>query len=552
MIARPENRAAIIYIGQFLSMAYAWSHLRPPSVFRAPIGLLVIGDLSYFVLVYVLGLPTGSATVVLSTAPFFGLAFALFTAAMLKDNGRKLFRLSLKPIDLTCLTFFVMVAVFYIAVPATNRALHGDLGFSHVSYAINLLFTVPMVLVCFLRLTNSVDYHNQLVLTGLFCLGLLDIGIQLEDMRQGSLSFTLYDVLWFGAVTAINSSIERADLGTDLIEQPSIVNLTKKIFFGAGLVAVAIAGGILGSTQGVSPMHFLFLMISIFLFGIACANALQFSLAKFNDELSGFHLVAGEDDVQRVLAHSPLEFRTLLQTLIQVSVDKKSAEVADERRRLIELSDVYHRMAHDIASPLSVLRLITQATHDLDQERRELISFATDRVRDIADDILGRRARSAREIHQRMQTTNASDLFTVIATLCAEKNLEFGSTLVTFVKPPGVETDLRIVTSPSELCRILSNVINNSFAARSNDLLQINVGGEIVNEALILRIRDNGPGFPYEVLSSALNQPFDRLPGHGTGLFNAKRAVNGWLGRMTLTNEPSACVTLILRTVTND
>ncbi len=121
---------------------------------------------------------------------------------------------------------------------------------------------------------------------------------------------------------------------------------------------------------------------------------------------------------------------------------------------------------------------------------------------------------------------------------------------------PDILIDVDVGTAPSygfydqTLIRLaLSNALHNACSfARSSVALSVRSEGGF----LVFEVKDNGPGFPQEMLASLFEAP-SRLGRHGTGLglylagkIAALHRMEGRSGEISLTNADGACFQLKL------
>lgn len=544
LVLLPERgRTDVVYLGQFIALAGALVFSRCRSVFHIAAAVLAVADLSYYVIVYKLHFSTETSWLTTLPAIPFGLSFGLFVAALARDRKLQLWRLSHQWLNVPALFFFISVAAAYILIPAVAKLLHQNFVPSHIAHFMSLSWALPLVLVTYLYLTHSSSLKAQVALTGLFALGILDMGIQLETILYGNLNFSYYDVLWFSAVALLASSLDALAARPPLAEQYSIVNLTKKVFFLAALAPILAGVYFTGLRHDLSPMYFIFFLISVFLFGLVCANAIQIGIDRYNRQLLAFQVRPSSTGFDRVLEHAPLEFRDSLFAIYRNALENELNDVQRERDQLTVMSSTYKQMAHDIASPLSVLQLVSRSVVQMDDERRDILLLATQRVKAIADDILSGAPKV--KLTPEPDTLSGLELRQLIRDLIREKNVEFGRELITFTCDEDLATVTSLSATRADLIRALSNIINNSERAlRGLAEPRLEVRVFTLTAFCRVEIRDNGRGFPADVLAHSFERPYsgERRQGHGLGLFGAKTLLNRWGGQLTLSNQNGAVI----------
>ena len=237
------------------------------------------------------------------------------------------------------------------------------------------------------------------------------------------------------------------------------------------------------------------------------------------------------------------ELTMVASTLISVSTELKNslereqkAQLQIERERTI--SEVARQVAHDIRSPLAALEFICGNLPSLPEDRRLIIRSATSRVRDIANDLLGRSKRIQCDPSANIQTIGTPQLlFYLMDQVLSEKRIEYRHKF-------GIEIESEYNISsygvfaavdPISFKRVLSNLINNGVQAIDKD------GKVILRLAekegkIVIEVTDSGSGIPAEILPKLMQQGFSYPEGRGTGLglYHARKSVEMWDGKIAI------------------
>lgn len=207
-----------------------------------------------------------------------------------------------------------------------------------------------------------------------------------------------------------------------------------------------------------------------------------------------------------------------LRTIIE-EIDELEKEVASRTAK-----DVSLRLAHDIRSPISALNLAIATMQDVTESRRNLILSATNRINDIADELLHNHKSKGRPI-------NRKDVAVICQEVLDEKNLQFGGPKnLRFVANLSAGIGIGVTMEPSHLARILSNVINNGVEAMSAHGGEISLDVTVVGSMVSIRVGDNGCGIPAELLSMLGSRRISQgksgtESGSGIALLNAKQSL---------------------------
>lgn len=228
--------------------------------------------------------------------------------------------------------------------------------------------------------------------------------------------------------------------------------------------------------------------------------------------------------------------------------DKLGKTQADKGR-----VEVAKQVAHDIRSPLSALNMVMGTLKDLPEEKRILIRGATQRINDIANDLL-RKSSSAQGVEQ----SNRKDWQSPLEQISSPMTVEFVPALVDvlvsekrmqFREHFGLEIDVDLKDSfgafaqisPPEVKRVISNLINNAVEAFDKNQGKIVVGVKRLEDKkqLEISVKDNGKGIPEHILTKLGKQNISygkegTQSGCGIGVLHAKNAIAAFGGELQI------------------
>jgi signal transduction histidine kinase len=129
-----------------------------------------------------------------------------------------------------------------------------------------------------------------------------------------------------------------------------------------------------------------------------------------------------------------------------------------------------------------------------------------------------------------------------VVEIVAEKRIEHPNCMI-HSQLDAVNPSICIVeANDRELKRIISNLINNAVEAKASDrVCEISVGLRAQNGHVVVSIRDNGKGFPPQILKRIGERGVSSVKangraGSGLGLFYAKVIVEQWKGRLEISS----------------
>lgn len=191
------------------------------------------------------------------------------------------------------------------------------------------------------------------------------------------------------------------------------------------------------------------------------------------------------------------------------------------------------QVSHDVASPLSAIRLMTSLLNNIDPEVKDLMNKAINRTQEIFDDL---------KFSKRHQSTIS--VIPSLLDIVKEKQMlwqkacsikmELNPHLILFAI--GVETEFK---------RAISNILNNSYEAMeysNTKTVEINVVHGIEGDIKIL-IADSGKGMSQEVLARVGVKGFSYSKenlndaGSGLGVSHAIATFVSWGGNLTYESQ---------------
>ena len=179
-----------------------------------------------------------------------------------------------------------------------------------------------------------------------------------------------------------------------------------------------------------------------------------------------------------IVDHDQLSFKEATEVVKQI--DNILLRLIDFEKKLVDskrkiaLSEIMAQVAHDIRSPLSVLKSMAKNNHAFsEQERIALVQSVIGRIDDIANNLLRKNRILRGDLPEEKddmnlnQMTSSILISTIVARIIAEKRTLVRLTPKIVIKSHFVDSahQLFIDMNPNSLATILSNLIDNAIEA---------------------------------------------------------------------------------------
>ena len=208
------------------------------------------------------------------------------------------------------------------------------------------------------------------------------------------------------------------------------------------------------------------------------------------------------------------------------------------KTRLSSLGEMAARLAHQIRTPLSSTVLyVDQLSKDLDQDKRDRICSALksqlSQTENLITSMLGF-VRGGSLLC--LEPTKVKGLVEDALSSCDGVLEASGAEIVANKINPG----LTILAAPTELSSVIANVIQNAIqVCEEKPVIEV-WAGAINQHMMLIRVSDNGPGIPSDVIDQVFDPFFTtRAAGTGLGLAVLASVVQRHGGTVHATNRES-------------
>lgn len=213
--------------------------------------------------------------------------------------------------------------------------------------------------------------------------------------------------------------------------------------------------------------------------------------------------------------------------------------------------ELISQFAHDLRTPISALKAAA-AMESLPDDARKILKQATDRISNIAKDVLEPLKKSSDRKSVDKRKISGNELLRIISQSIDDSKKDLQPTRgVSFVVSPADNATLNTfinIESSDQLYRVFSNLITNSIDAIPDGGV-INVSMQSDRNCLEILISDNGCGIPTEQLPNLFEKgaTYGKKEGTGLGLYFCRSAIEAWGGTIHLVSSPGKGTTVKIR-----
>ncbi len=224
--------------------------------------------------------------------------------------------------------------------------------------------------------------------------------------------------------------------------------------------------------------------------------------------------------------------------------------------KVAAIGDLASQVAHDIRSPLAALDMALKDDSSLPENKRLIVRTATNRIHEIANELLHKNRASANKDESTNDKNDGSIqkilLSSIVESIVAEKRMQYRGCQNISIQSKLNDNSYGIFVyiNTRELRRIISNLINNSVEAFANGRGNITVCIKRTNNMACLEVVDDGKGIPQHIMAKlgergvSFGKESSTNSGSGLGVFHAKSSVEKWKGQFTIESKENHGTTI--------
>ncbi len=220
---------------------------------------------------------------------------------------------------------------------------------------------------------------------------------------------------------------------------------------------------------------------------------------------------------------------------------------------IARLGIVAAQVSHDIRSPISAINVVIKSLKDIPSEQRSIIVNASNRINDIANNLL-QSVKTSGGVGEDINNTNlaSSDnrggtvevvsLLDLISEVVLEKSAQYSSREnIKIISEKEMRENIKVRIDKSDLSRIISNLVNNAVEAMPNGG-QVAIAIRYSKDTVFLTVSDSGEGIPAHVLERVGQRGFSfgksgQGQGNGLGLSHAIEVLNRYGGKFDIKSQ---------------
>lgn len=505
--------------------------------------LLPIGDAFYYFEFYVQKISTQSMdSEIIATIPYlvaycvmiYGL-YPLIKSIVKHFSWRLICLLSLVPMSLWLPTFKEI-----LVSGGTVDWLEG------IQTVVNIGF---MIVGCLIFTTVRERTWNTLGL-GIICIGLAELSIMVEHLFRTVAIPSINTYIWTMAVMIVSlpGIIGNFSNEPSLSAQDGFVVKARSWLF-LGIVVPVAFFSFLGRGDQIMAFTALTVLMATTVIYIMTNEF----FASLEDTRAILDALGRGDLVDREIERVPSEIRSeivrVFERQLELNVERQNQELI----RAKEMESVARSVVHDIRSPLSALNMVLFSSNTFPEDTRTLIRRAVQRIEDIASNLLKQHLlRDDPAELTSVQIANSHQVISTVESIVSEKRVQYQGRENLEIRFESNESVYGLFARyvPSDLKRVISNIIDNSIDAIREESGEIVISLAQMSDEIRIRISDNGCGIPAHVLSRVGEKGFSfgksgiKVGGSGIGLYHAKELLGKWGGRLEVRSEPGEGTTV--------
>lgn len=201
------------------------------------------------------------------------------------------------------------------------------------------------------------------------------------------------------------------------------------------------------------------------------------------------------------------------------------------------LSKLAAQVAHDIVSPVSVLRILSKNINYILDGDKKIFLNSIERINEISNNLIRQYKNPKIDIDN--SDVEHVNIYYELDLILEEKKIQYSNTNISIHLDVASDTYIKFCCINANIFkRVISNLINNAAESIPNiGLIEVKLYSKEKN--IIIEICDNGSGVDEEILNRILEYgiSYGKQHGSGLGLTHARYYINKWTGKFNLESK---------------
>lgn len=249
---------------------------------------------------------------------------------------------------------------------------------------------------------------------------------------------------------------------------------------------------------------------------------------ELNNYLPHFSEDFGKDEIGYLAS----AFQNLLQRLINYQNELIESEKSKVNIKLAQ------QVAHDIRSPLEVLKGLKSELSGIPEEPRRLVRMSINRIEEIAYNLL--KLNKPTSTNQEDEQCRSEEILSLLESILTEKKFEYLNHKDIDIIMNFDEKSYGLFSKviPSALKRVISNLLNNAYDAIGNNPGTITVSLFGTGNSNLIQMTDTGCGIKENIKSNIFANGFStKKTGNGLGLSGSREIISSFGGGISFESE---------------
>ena len=469
---------------------------------------LFLNELSFYFIIYFsenyhFNLSPISYAINMTLSSFWNISILIFLFNLVKDAFT--FKNFIQILSILMLINFAIIFLFLDSVPP----IFNYLSWQNISQTISSLSELIVYNLCILCLIYSDKKGLSFIVVGLIILISGDFIISYSYLAQTNSIATYGELFWFLGILCFFFGMLDLKYQNNYYNWLRSTNSIKGSLsfwaFGISIVNILPFFGLAYLFSPLNKTIFLvlppFLMITsvlIVIISLFTAKHFEMPFKKIANNIESLMLT---DDKSKFNNQFVINEFIFLQEFILKVFDLKEEKEAT-KKALISLTA---QVAHDIRSPLLALNVCLKNLPHVHETQRVLMRNASDRINDIANNLLQQYSDNNRNIVTSSLYFQTWLLAPILEGIISEKRVQFEDRpieLEGIITREGFSAFAKF--DLSRIKRLLSNLINNASEAFSTNGGKITLMLDAYDGKIFLKIIDNGSGIAVDLLDKVL------------------------------------------------